>query len=516
MTAPKSHSIEGWAKLIPGTIVAIDGDRRMTWSELDRKAIQLAEALNRAGINAGDVIGVRTQIAIEWLVIHAASRKLRTTIAAINWRLTAAEVDYILLDSGAKALLIDDLEPTLILERITTPLDVIISANIANSCDMTFDEIFSIDAPDRDSSSDYPLIIYTSGTTGFPKGVLMDPNNPSRHSHIEVREYLTSVSALIPRDVDDVVLIALPLSHLAGPAQIKRTLAFGARIILLRKFTPEAALKIIEKHKVTIWISVPTMLNRVAALPDGTAGCYDLTSLKAIQVGGAPISPSVKIRTAEIFGANVLHETYGSTETGMVTHLPTDAATTKLKSCGVPFKHVRVEIRNANAQPVAAGEVGEVWTYTPVVIDNYLNGAPLGSDQVDANGFFRTGDVGYLDTDGFLYITDRMKDMIVSGGVNISPAEIEAVIHEHPAIEDVAVIGVPDPDFGERIRAFVELKAGYNSLPDDLVAVCRGRLASYKMPLAWEIVTQLPRNDAGKILKRVLREPFWLGQERKI
>jgi long-chain acyl-CoA synthetase len=200
----------------------------------------------------------------------------------------------------------------------------------------------------------------------------------------------------------------------------------------------------------------------------------------------------------------------------MLTALAPEMQTRKPGSSGLPHRHVHIRIRDEAGNDLPAEAVGEIWVKTPVVIRHYLNQKPLGEDTLDANGFYRTGDVGRLDEEGYLFITDRAKDMIVSGGVNIYPAEIEAVIIRHPAVQDVAVIGIPDEEFGEQVKAFCELKPGHVANEAALLAYCRESLASYKRPRSIDIVAELPRNTMGKLLKRELRDPYWKHRERKV
>ena len=200
----------------------------------------------------------------------------------------------------------------------------------------------------------------------------------------------------------------------------------------------------------------------------------------------------------------------------MLTTLSPEMQRLKPGSSGQPYRHVAIAIRNGDGEALPAGAEGEIWVRTPVVIGQYLNGAPLGPDTLDADGFFRTGDVGRLDEDGYLFITDRAKDMIVSGGVNIYPAEIEAALLTHPAVQDAAVIGVPNEEFGEEVKAFLELKSGRAASEAEILAHCAEQLASYKRPRTLEIVAELPRNTMGKLLKRELRDPYWKGRERNV
>jgi long-chain acyl-CoA synthetase len=232
-------------------------------------------------------------------------------------------------------------------------------------------------------------------------------------------------------------------------------------------------------------------------------------------VGAAPVPYSLKEWIIAHFGP-VLGEGYGATETGMLTALAPEMQTLKPGSSGLPHAHVHIAIRDDRGEDLPAGEEGEIWVKTPMVIKGYLNAQPLDGDTLDARGYFRTGDVGRLDADGYLFITDRAKDMIVSGGVNIYPAEIEAAIIRHPAVQDVAVIGVPDEEFGEQVKAFCELKPGHAADEAEILAYCRDILASYKRPRSIHIVAELPRNTMGKLLKRELRDPYWKGRERNV
>jgi long-chain acyl-CoA synthetase len=286
-------------------------------------------------------------------------------------------------------------------------------------------------------------------------------------------------------------------------------------MVMLRRFDPEESLRLIERHRVTVWTGVPTMYKRIAGLPPPVLAKYDVSSIRMLGVGAAPVPYSLKEWIIGHFGP-VLGEGYGATETGMLTALSPEMQTKKPGSSGLPHTHVHISIRSEAGEELAWGEEGEIWVKTPVVIGGYLNAKPLDAETLDANGFFRTGDVGRLDEDGYLFITDRAKDMIVSGGVNIYPAEIEAAIIRHPAVQDVAVIGIPDDEFGEQVKAFCELKPGRAAEPAEILAHCAESLASYKRPKSLDIVAELPRNTMGKLLKRELRDPYWKGRERNV
>jgi long-chain acyl-CoA synthetase len=393
---------------------------------------------------------------------------------------------------------------------------VLVSIDIEAPGFVTLGSLLSADCAPRFARKDPPLIVYTSGTTGLPKGVVMGRRSP-HFSAEQVSEYQQEVrqSRRSPGAVG-CALITMPMHHGSGPAQAWAAMHAGRKMILLRRFDPEVALALIDKHQVTDWSSVPTMLKRIAALPSDVLKKYDVSSIRHLSVGAAPVPYSLKEWVLGYFGEDVLTEGYGSTETGMVTRLTPEMQRAKPGSSGRPFKHVSIEVRGPSGEVLSAGETGELWIRTPTTLGAYLNGAELDPDAMDANGFFRVGDVGYLDDEGFLYITDRAKDLIISGGVNIYPAEIETVLMRHPAILDAAVIGIPHEEFGEQVKAICELKRGHVATAENLTSFAAEHLASYKRPKSYEFIAELPRNTMGKVLKRELRDPYWIGKERKV
>jgi long-chain acyl-CoA synthetase len=305
------------------------------------------------------------------------------------------------------------------------------------------------------------------------------------------------------------------MHHGSGPGQLWAAQRAGMLAVLQRRFDAEEALALIARHRLTHWTGVPTMYKRIAALPPETIARHDRASIQQLGVGAAPVSADLKRWIIANLG-NCLSEGYGSTETSMITHMLPEMQLHKPGSSGLPYRHVRIEIRDADGQLLPAGTTGEIWAWTPVNIRNYLNAPPLGDDTIDARGYFRTGDMGHLDSDGYLWISDRAKDMVIAGGVNIYPAEIEAALLTHPALADAAVIGVPDDEMGERVMAFCEPKPGHTITEAELLAHCVERLASYKRPREIRIIDELPRNTVGKLLKRELRAPFWKDRDRKV
>jgi long-chain acyl-CoA synthetase len=510
--------LEYWAREQPDAPALIEGDRVVTWKGWNDEADRLAHGLGRLGLEARDVLVTRVQIRPEWPIISAAAAKLGCRILGLNWRLTPTETRYVLSNSGAHAIICDDADPTALAPAFDgLDLKFAISIDAPAEAFASYASI-TAEAPPEPlfAEGNPPLILYTSGTTGLPKGVVMggrDLGDPKVRQ--EMLEYQQSVAGSRPQLRGDVQMITLPMHHGAGPASVWGSQGWGNTMVLLRRFDPEEALRRIEQHRVTVWTGVPTMFKRIAALPPEVLARYDVSSIRMLGVGAAPVPYSLKEWIIGHFGP-CLAEGYGATETGMLTALSPEMQTKKPGSSGLPHTHVHISIRNAVGAELTPGEEGEIWVKTPVVIGGYLNGKPLESDTLDENGFFRTGDVGRLDEDGYLFITDRAKDMIVSGGVNIYPAEIEAAILTHAAVQDVAVIGIPDDEFGEQVKAFCELKPGRTARAGEILAHCAEALASYKRPKSLEIVAELPRNTMGKLLKRELRDPYWKGQERNV
>jgi long-chain acyl-CoA synthetase len=523
MTTPAPGSLEHWARLTPDAAAIVEGDRVLTWKAWNDAADRLAEGLASRGLREGEVLVTRLQIRPEWAIASAAAGKLGLRLLGLNWRLTPAEARYVLENSGAAAILLDDADPAALAGALEAlPLRLAVSLDAAAAGFVGWEEVTALapSAP-RVAAANPRLILYTSGTTGLPKGVVVGgAGEADEAARRRMTEYQQSVAGARPADARpdaraDVVLITLPMHHGAGPGAVWGATARGAKMVMLRRFDPEEALRLIARHRVTAWTGVPTMYKRLAGLPPEVLARHDVSSVRQLGVGAAPVPYALKEWIIGHFG-EVLSEGYGTTETGMITALSPAMQRAKPGSSGLPHRHVDIAIRDAEGVDLPAGAEGEIWARTPMVIHGYLNAAELGADTRDAQGFFRTGDIGRLDEEGYLFITDRAKDMIVSGGVNLYPAEIEAALLTHPAVQDAAVIGVPNEEFGEEVKAFCELKPGRAATPQEIAEHCTGVLASYKRPRTIEIVAELPRNTMGKLLKRELRDPYWKGRERNV
>ncbi|MBY4947704.1 AMP-binding protein [Cupriavidus respiraculi] len=515
MTQARMGGIEFWAQRRPDDVAFIEGDRTLTWAQLDEQANRLAEGLHRRGIGEGDIVAVRTLVRLEWVVVAGALAKLGGTLLGVNWRLTASEAQHLLADSGAAALICDGAEPGEAAEAAArASLRLAVSMDAVHPAFVDYAELMTAPAVARYSQAEPRLLIYTSGTTGVPKGVAMGQGEGADPTAL--REYRESIEAAAGVGEVGVQLVTMPMHHASGPSQVWGAIRKGRRVVLMRRFEPEAVLQAIQHHRVEVWAGVPTMFKRLAGLPPETLARYDLSSIRRVSVGAAPVPYALKLWMLDTFGRHALQENYGATEVGMVCALTPEMQERKPGSSGRLFRHALVEVRDPQGGLLPRGQIGELWVRTPVTIARYLNAGPMDRDTMDARGFFRVGDVGYLDDEDYLFITDRVKDMIISGGVNIYPAEIEAALMRHDAIEDVAVIGIPHDEFGEQVMAFCQLKRGRAAHADDLMAHCARHLASYKRPRRYEFVADLPRNGMGKVLKRELRDPFWIGKERKV
>ncbi len=356
------------------------------------------------------------------------------------------------------------------------------------------------------------LQLYTSGTTGFPKGAMLTHRGMNAHSR--------NVVADVQADEDSSVLVAMPLFHVGGMSYALCGVHAGARMVLSRMPDPAALLAALERERITHAFFVPALIAMMVALPD--ARSHDYATLRALSYGASPMPLPVLRAAMDIF-PNVFVQVYGMTEAcGVVTTLgPAEHADRanehRLISAGKPIPGVLIEVRDpASGEPVPVGEAGEICVFSEQLMAGYWNKPEASASAIGDDGWLRSGDGGHIDADGYIYVTDRIKDMIISGGENIYPAEIERVLAEHPTVGDVAVIGVPDDRWGEVPKACVVAAPGATVDSAELLAYCREHLAAYKCPKSVDVLGELPRNPAGKILKRDLRAPYWEGRDRQV
>lgn len=491
--------------------------RDMTFGELDRRSNQVAQALRAAGVAHGDRVAFIDKNGLEWFEVTFALAKLGAVNVSVNWRLAPVEMAQIIDDAHAEVVIVgpDFVEH---IEKVEGDLARVhtIVALASHGRWPVYDSWVDGHAPDdpgvKSSGDDIAFQLYTSGTTGLPKGVMLTNDN-----------FFKGVIGIVDqwRFTDDSVNLAMmPLFHIAGAGWSMVGLHHGSRTVILRDVDPSEILRAIPRYGVTNAFMVPAVIQFLLMTPGVES--TDFRSLRALVYGASPITDTVLVRAMETFGCEFI-QVYGLTETtGAITQLDgvdhdPVAKPQLLRSCGKPYPWVEVRIVDAQTgDDMPAGEVGELWTRSHQNMAGYWNDPAATAAAITPDGWFRTGDAGYTDADGYLFLHDRVKDMIVSGGENVYPAEVENVLMMHPGVGDVAVIGVPDERWGEAVKAIVVPSGGTDVSAELLIAFARERLAGYKLPKSVDFAESLPRNPSGKLLKRQLREPYWAGIERRI
>ena len=487
------------------------GVRRMTWGELDATINRLANALVARGAGGGARVALMLPNGSEYLIAQQALARIGATAVQIGYRLKAAEIAYILNNAEPRATLVhaaylgamtdaraqagDRGGPLIVVGD--PPEAVPVRSPAADDWDRAL-AAASPDVPARARGGDGGgVIVYTSGTTGKSKG-----------AHRSYRTTgLESVADLIIQvgiRADDRHLVVCPLYHSAAPAFVAMLMGLGGTIVLMNHFDPAGALDIIARERVTCSLMVPTMLVRISNLPDDVRARHDTSSLRWVMSVAAPLSTEAARRFMAQFGP-VLWNFYGATETGLVTLAGPGDHVTRPGTIGRALRGNEIRLLDAEGHDVPAGEIGELYVRNAMLISGYHKNAEATRDSL-RDGFFSVGDLARRDADGHYYLESRKHDMVISGGVNIYPREIEDHLLTHPAILDAAVVGVPDAEWGETLRAFVVVRDGHALTADAVITYCRDGLADFKRPRQVTFVAELPRNPTGKVLKRELRE----------
>jgi len=469
-----------------------------TYGELQGQIDAVAGQLRGGGLSPGDRVGFLGLNQPAFLVTMFAAARLGAIFVPLNFRLTGPELAFIIGDAGVHTLVTDGAHRPVV-DRIAGDLDVTVhlSADQASPGIPALDLAAApIDGGVTTDGDDVAIIMYTSGTTGSPKGAMLT------HANL----WWNNTNALHNFDVlqDDVTLTAAPLFHIGGLNVITLcTLQKGGTVVLHRSFDPAAALQAIAEHRVTTMFGVPAMFQFMAQHP--AFADAPLSSLRTLICGGAPCPKPLLEVYAERGVA--IQQGYGLTETApMVTFLAPEYALSKLGSSGRTPLFTEVKLIDHEGGEVREPNVnGEVWVRGPNVMAGYWNRPEATAEVLDDDGWFRTGDVAFVDEDGFLYIADRVKDMIISGGENVYPAEVESVLFDHPAVTDVAVVGTPDERWGETVTAVVVVAPGKSLSLEELREFAADRLARYKLPRRVEVIDALPRSASGKVLKFQLR-----------
>jgi acyl-CoA synthetase (AMP-forming)/AMP-acid ligase II len=525
----------------PDRIAYIYGDEQVTFAEFDRRVDSVAAALRASGVRPGDRVAVLDKNSLAYAELLFGAARVGAVQVPVNYRLAPDEVAYIVGDAEARVLVAGaEFVPVLdaIADRLEHTEHLIVigptetyedyagwsgserasevggegrAARVASE-ERTRPEGSS--GSDRaseelDEAGEVFVQLYSSGTTGLPKGVML--------THDNFTELLPLVDTLWDLKPESVDMVAMPMYHIAGCTLAVAAVYAGIPGVIMREPDPVAIAKAIEAHRVTHVFLVPVLLLFMQQIPQVAEA--DLSSLRLLLYGASPISDEVLRGAMRLLPGTDFMQVYGLTETtGAITYLPPEDHVpdgARLRSAGVPNPTTTLKIADpATGEDLPPGQVGEILCRSPQNMLGYWSLEQSTRDTLLPDGWLRTGDIGYLDQDGYLFIHDRVKDMIISGGENIYPAEVENVLMGHPAVADCAVIGVPDEKWGETPKAIVVLDGEVTGR--ELIDYCRSMLAHFKCPTSVELTDAIPRNPTGKVLKRQLREPYWTGESREV
>jgi fatty-acyl-CoA synthase len=496
-----ASSLRLHARNSPERVALVARDRSYRFGELDALVDRLGASLRRRGVARGEPVAVVLKNRPEFLMLQYALGRLGAAAVNASWRSTPDELAHVIADSGARWLFADEASLASA-EAVAPKLDPgrVVVVGGAPGRFAAFDEL--LEAPAGGALDDDPeggsLVLYTSGTTGRPKGAV---RTFPRDALTQTLRFLEAA----PMHNDDAHYAACPLYHATAYAFVNMTFLLGARVVIGEEFHPVAFDEAVRRHGVTTTALVPTMLYRlVEAAGRGELPSPPPRSLRAIFVGGAPLTPSLASAALDAFG-DVLYQFYGATETGIVTFATPGDLRRAPGTIGRALRGNDVRLLDEAGAPVADGEVGELFVKSLWTFDAYHNNQAATAASTRA-GYFSVGDLGRRDAAGYYFLAGRKRELIISGGVNVYPAEIEAALAEHPDVAEAAVVGVPDDEWGERVRAYVVARPGRSPEAADLVAHCRARVSGAKVPREVFFIDALPRNPTGKVIKRALGE----------
>jgi long-chain acyl-CoA synthetase len=515
--------VEGLKKSVrqnPEKIASICGSTRFTFREVDERVNRLSSELARLGVSRGDRVAILSLNCHRFYEFYYGVPQVGAVVVPINFRLPPHEVKYIVDHSGSRIVAVDQaLLP--VIQTIRASLDSVEHFILMGDgyCEgyISYEELLArstseFDAPEV-SDEELLGLFYTSGTTGEPKGVML--------SHRNMLANIANSEGVYNYLPTDIYLHAAPMFHLADGAAVFTHTANGATQAFIPRFDPKQVLETISRERVSLIVLVPTMINFLLHQPD--IDSYDLSSLRHLTYGASPIAPDLLRRAMKVFNCS-FGQGYGLTEASPLLtvltaedHLRTDArGERRLASCGKPVPGVDVRVVKEDGSDAKSGEVGEIIARGPNIMLGYWK-RPEDTENVLRDNWLHTGDLATVDEDGYIYLVDRKKDMIVTGGENVFSTEVEAVLYAHPAVKEAAVIPVPDEDWGEAVHACVVLRDNKQATGEDLLEFCRDRLANYKVPRSIEFIDgELPKGGTGKILKKQLRERYWKDKARRI
>ncbi|MET0272949.1 MAG: fatty acid--CoA ligase [Phenylobacterium sp.] len=501
------------------TALTFEG-RETSFSEFDRRASQVANALIAEGVSKGQRIAYVGKNSDHYFELLFGAAKMGAVMTPIGWRLAPAEAAYIVEDSGAPLVFVgaEVIGHAGEVARLLAQPPKVVAMEAGDHAYPLY-EAWRDAQPDSDpgvaiAPADVAVQLYTSGTTGKPKGAMI-----SHHNILGGRQLAAQAGmAWNTWAPEDISLVAMPVAHIGGTGWGIVGLMNGAKGVVAREFDPMKVLDFIEHDRVSKMFMVPAALQIVVRLP--RAQTVDFSRLKYILYGASPIPLDLLRECMSVFGCGFVQQ-YGMTETcGTIVYLPPEdhdpAGNPRMRAAGKAMPGVELKVVDEAGNSVPTGEVGEVATRSVSNMPGYWNLPEATAATIDAEGWLRTGDAGYLDADGYLFIHDRVKDMIISGAENIYPAEVESAIYGHPDVAEVAVIGVPDEKWGEAVKAVVALKPGASPDAESIIAFARTRIAGFKAPKSVDFIEALPRNASGKILRKDLREPYWAGRTRRV
>jgi acyl-CoA synthetase (AMP-forming)/AMP-acid ligase II len=501
------------AGLAPDRPAVLEGDAVTTYAELNDEVNRLASGLLALGIRRGDCAvwcGPNSREVVAF--VHAA-RKAGLVAVPVSYRFTPDEMRYLVENSEAALVLVDaEYAPPVAaaVEGLSGVRAAVVYRGTREGF-VTWDEVLvKGSAEEPESAGDDAVgssMIYTSGTTGKPKGARRTTSD---------RDTVLALLHELRYSLGDaeIHLTTGPLYHSGPLAFAVLAHSVGGTVVIMRSFDAATWVRLVHEHRVTSTFSAPTQLKRIVSLPDDVLATADLSSMRTLIANAAPVPYALKQEVIAKLGDGFLFEVYGSTELGVDTVLAPEDQLRKPGSCGRPYGGIEIKVVDDEGNALPTGQPGELFVRSPLAIDGYH---ATEERLAELGGAWKSvGDVAYLDDEGYVYICDRKKDMVITGGMNVYPAEIEAVLHAHPDVMDVAVFGIPDDEWGERVHAVVQPRAGATVDLDALAAYAEENLANYKRPRSWQVLDELPRTESGKLLKRVLRDEHWAGRSSRV